>query len=74
MRDFRHENFVQFVGATIDPPHICIVSNFFPRTLKVTDDEQLKADSFTVISYEKIVVAGNDGKVTHDPLHLSIFS
>lgn len=34
MRDFRHENCVQFFGATIDPPNICIVSAFCPRTLK----------------------------------------
>ncbi|PFX31873.1 atrial natriuretic peptide receptor 1-like [Stylophora pistillata] len=34
MRDFRHENFVQFYGATVDSPYICIVSAFFPRTLK----------------------------------------
>jgi len=35
MRDYRHENLVQFFGATIDPPYICIVSAFCPRTLKV---------------------------------------
>ncbi|KAL9957058.1 hypothetical protein ACROYT_G038645 [Oculina patagonica] len=34
MREFRHENFVQFYGATVDPPFICIVSTFCPRTLK----------------------------------------
>ena len=35
MRDLRHENLVQFFGATVDPPHICIVSVFFSKTLKV---------------------------------------
>lgn len=36
MRDFRHENFAQFYGATVDSPYICIVFAFLPRTLKVT--------------------------------------
>lgn len=36
MRDFRHENFAQFCGATVDSPYICIVFAFLPRTLKVT--------------------------------------
>lgn len=35
MRDFRHENFAQFCGATVDSPYICIVFAFLPRTLKV---------------------------------------
>lgn len=36
MRDFRHENFAQFYGATVDSLYICIVFAFLPRTLKVT--------------------------------------
>ena len=35
MRDVHHENCVPFMGATVDPPNICIVSAFCPRTLKV---------------------------------------
>lgn len=34
MRDVHHENCVPFLGATVDPPNICIVSAFCPRTLK----------------------------------------
>ena len=35
MRDLRHENLVQFFGVTVDPPNICFVSVFCPKTLKV---------------------------------------
>ena len=31
MLDVRHDNLAHFIGATIDPPNICIVSAFYSR-------------------------------------------
>lgn len=28
MRDMRHDNVCQFVGACVDPPHICILMTY----------------------------------------------
>ena len=31
MLDVRHDNLAHFIGATVDPPNICIVSEFYSR-------------------------------------------
>lgn len=31
MLDIRHDNLSHFIGATVDPPNICIVSEFYSR-------------------------------------------
>ncbi|KAJ7340159.1 guanylate cyclase [Desmophyllum pertusum] len=59
MRDFRHENLVQFFGATVDPPHICIVSTFCPRTLKdFLSCSDVKLDKTFVSSLVSDIIKG----------------
>ena len=31
MLDVRHDNLAHFIGATVDPPNVCVVSEFYPR-------------------------------------------
>lgn len=31
MRDLRHDNLVQFIGACVDSPNICIVTQYCPK-------------------------------------------
>ncbi|KAJ7369361.1 guanylate cyclase, partial [Desmophyllum pertusum] len=59
MRDFRHENLVQFLEQTVDPPHICIVSTFCPRTLKdFLSCSDVKLDKTFVSSLVSDIIKG----------------
>lgn len=31
MKDLQHDNITRFVGACIDPPHACIVTEYCPK-------------------------------------------
>ena len=49
MLDIRHDNLSHFIGATADPPNICIVSEFYSRgSLQVS--VQYRTVAFSLLS------------------------
>jgi len=50
MRSLRHPNVLQFLGACLDPPDICIVTEYMPRGSLY----QLIHDKTVTLTWERI--------------------
>ncbi|KAF6204393.1 hypothetical protein GE061_002734 [Apolygus lucorum] len=52
IKDLRHDNLNAFVGATVDPPNICIVTDYCTRgSLKdILENEDVKLDNMFIAS------------------------
>lgn len=46
MKDLHHEHLVRFIGACVDPPHCCFLTEYCPRgsLQDILENEQLKLD------------------------------
>ncbi|ODN04050.1 Atrial natriuretic peptide receptor 1 [Orchesella cincta] len=46
MKDLHHEHLVRFIGASVDPPHCFLLTEYCPRgsLQDILENEQLKLD------------------------------
>ncbi|ROT72015.1 hypothetical protein C7M84_009635 [Penaeus vannamei] len=60
MRDLRHDNLLGFIGACVDPPHVCIVTEYCSRgSLKdLLENEDVKLDNMFIASLVGDIVQG----------------
>ncbi|KAK8405682.1 hypothetical protein O3P69_001881 [Scylla paramamosain] len=60
VRDLRHDNLLGFVGACVDPPHVCIITEYCSRgSLKdILDNEDVKLDNMFIASLIGDIVQG----------------
>ncbi|XP_046653495.1 guanylate cyclase 32E-like isoform X2 [Daphnia pulicaria] len=60
MRDLRHDNLSAFFGASVDPPNICIVTEYCTRgSLKdVLENDDVKLDNMFIASLVGDIVRG----------------
>ncbi|XP_045101245.1 guanylate cyclase 32E-like [Portunus trituberculatus] len=60
IRDLRHDNLLGFVGACVDPPNVCIVTEYCSRgSLKdILDNEDVKLDNMFIASLIGDIVQG----------------
>ncbi|XP_076054851.1 guanylate cyclase 32E-like [Oratosquilla oratoria] len=60
MRDLRHDNLVSFIGACVDPPHICLITEYCARgSLKdILENEDVKLDNMFIASLVGDIVQG----------------
>ncbi|XP_071497705.1 speract receptor-like isoform X1 [Diadema antillarum] len=52
MRDLRHPHLNQFIGACVDPPNICIITEYCPKgsLQDILENEEVKLDSMFIAS------------------------
>ncbi|XP_069156075.1 guanylate cyclase 32E isoform X2 [Procambarus clarkii] len=64
IRDLRHDNLLGFVGACVDPPNVCIVTEYCSRgSLKdILENEDVKLD--------KMFIASLIGDIVHGMVYL----
>lgn len=60
VRDLRHDNLLGFVGACVDPPNVCIITEYCSRgSLKdILDNEDVKLDNMFIASLIGDIVQG----------------
>ncbi|XP_071836084.1 speract receptor-like isoform X2 [Apostichopus japonicus] len=60
MRDMRHDNVCQFVGACVDPPHICILMTYCAKgsLLDILENDDIRLDSMFLASLIADLVKG----------------
>ncbi|XP_069945605.1 guanylate cyclase 32E-like isoform X2 [Cherax quadricarinatus] len=60
IRDLRHDNLLGFVGACVDPPNVCIVTEYCSRgSLKdILENEDVKLDKMFIASLIGDIVQG----------------
>ncbi|XP_068209435.1 guanylate cyclase 32E-like [Palaemon carinicauda] len=60
MRDLRHDNLLGFIGACVDAPNVCIVTEYCSRgSLKdILENEDVKLDSMFIASLVGDIVQG----------------
>ncbi|PSN42508.1 Atrial natriuretic peptide receptor 2 [Blattella germanica] len=46
MRDLHHDHLVRFLGAVVDPPHACLLTEYCPKgsLQDILENEQFKLD------------------------------
>jgi serine/threonine protein kinase len=46
MRDLHHDHLVRFLGACVDPPHACLLTEYCPKgsLQDILENEQFKLD------------------------------
>jgi Protein tyrosine kinase. len=47
MRDLHHDHLVRFLGACLEPPHACLLTEYCPKgsLQDILENEQFKLDS-----------------------------
>lgn len=62
MLDIRHDNLSHFIGATVDPPNICVVSEFYSRgsLQEILENKDVKLDHMFISSLVNDIVKGMD--------------
>lgn len=47
MKDLQHDHIVRFIGACIDPPYMCLITEYCPKgsLQDILENEQIKLDS-----------------------------
>lgn len=60
MLDIRHDNLSHFIGATADPPNICIVSEFYSRgsLQEILENKDVKLDHMFICSLVNDIAKG----------------
>ncbi|CAN7938795.1 unnamed protein product, partial [Ixodes hexagonus] len=60
LRDLRHDNLATFIGACVDPPNVCIITEYCSRgSLKdILENEDVKLDAMFVASLVGDLVRG----------------
>ncbi|XP_068761981.1 atrial natriuretic peptide receptor 1-like [Montipora capricornis] len=60
MLDVRSDNLAHFIGATIDPPNVCIVSEFYSRgsLQDILENKDVKLDHMFITSLVNDIVKG----------------
>lgn len=60
MLDVRHDNLAHFIGATINPPNVCIVSEFYSRgsLQEILENKDVKLDHMFISSLVNDIVKG----------------
>ncbi|KAK3705160.1 hypothetical protein QZH41_003755 [Actinostola sp. cb2023] len=60
MRDLRHDNIIQFIGACVDAPNICIVTQYCPKgsLQDILMNKDVKLDHMFIASLVSDVVRG----------------
>ncbi|XP_015762336.1 PREDICTED: guanylate cyclase 32E-like [Acropora digitifera] len=58
MLDVRHDNLAHFIGATINPPNVCIVSEFYSRgsLQEILENKDVKLDHMFISSLVNDIV------------------
>lgn len=67
MKDLQHEHLVRFVGACIEQPNCCILTEYCPKgsLQDILENEQLKLDSMFKLSlmHDIVRVSGPSGRI-----------
>ncbi|XP_020901343.1 atrial natriuretic peptide receptor 1 isoform X2 [Exaiptasia diaphana] len=60
MRDLRHDNIIQFIGACVDAPNICIVTQYCPKgsLQDILMNKDVKLDHMFIASLVSDIVRG----------------
>ncbi|XP_068673835.1 atrial natriuretic peptide receptor 1-like isoform X3 [Montipora foliosa] len=60
MRDVRHDNLTQFIGACVDSPNICILFQYCPKgsLQDILENEDVKLDNMFVTSLVTDIIKG----------------
>ncbi|XP_038064178.1 receptor-type guanylate cyclase Gyc76C-like [Patiria miniata] len=60
MRDIRHPHLNQFIGACIDPPNICIISEYCPKgsLQDILANDEMKLDNMFIASIVGDIIKG----------------
>ncbi|XP_077980630.1 speract receptor-like [Glandiceps talaboti] len=60
VRDLRHDNINPFIGACVDHPHICIITEYCPRgsLQDILENEEIKLDNMFMASLISDIIKG----------------
>ncbi|XP_013413758.1 guanylate cyclase 32E [Lingula anatina] len=60
IRDIRHDNMTMFIGACVDPPNICIITEYCPKgsLQDILENDDVKLDNMFIASLVNDIIKG----------------